>query len=128
MTMTSVTEYLSRLAAGKLAPPRHNPFGCGPARYLQSETDQGAYGFIEPISNCFCDRCNRLRLTADGRLRPCLLSDAEIDLRAALRSQASEEEIVGLYRLAVRSKPSSHHLADSETAAFVNRGMSQIGG
>lgn len=128
MTMTSVTEYLSRLAAGKLAPPRHNPFGCGPARYLQSETDQGAYGFIEPISNCFCDRCNRLRLTADGRLRPCLLSDAEIDLQSALRSQASEEEIVGLYRLAVRSKPSSHHLADSETAAFVNRGMSQIGG
>ncbi len=128
MTMTSVTEYLAKLAAGKLAPLPQGPYGCGPAHYLQGETDQGSYGFIEPISNCFCARCNRLRLTADGRLRPCLLSDVEIDLRSALRSPANDEEIACLFRLAIQNKPSSHHLADPRTSAFASRGMSQIGG
>lgn len=128
MSMTSVTEYLKASAAGKLAPPKQTPYGCGPAHYLQGETDQGAYGFIAPISGCFCARCNRLRLTADGRLRPCLLADTEIDLRSALRSGATDAEIAGLYQLAVRSKPSSHHLSDQGGAAFQGRGMSQIGG
>jgi len=128
MTMAAVTEYLKTGAAGKLAPPKQTPYGCGPAHYLQGEADQGAYGFIAPISGCFCGQCNRLRLTADGRLRPCLLSDTEIDLRSALRSGAADVEIAGLYRLAVQSKPSSHHLSDQGGAAFQGRGMSQIGG
>ena len=128
MSMTSVTEYLKMHAAGKLAPPQKTPYGCGPAHYLQGEADQGAYGFIAPISGCFCARCNRLRLTADGKLRPCLLADTEIDLRSALRSGATDEEIAGLYQKAVQSKPSSHHLSDQGGAAFQGRGMSQIGG
>lgn len=128
MSMTSVTEYLKMHAAGKLAPPKQTPYGCGPAHYLQGEADQGAYGFIAPISGCFCARCNRLRLTADGKLRPCLLADTEIDLRSALRSGATDEEIAGLYQKAVQSKPSSHHLSDQGGAAFQGRGMSQIGG
>lgn len=128
MSMTAVTEYLKTGAAGKLAPPKQTPYGCGPAHYLQGEADQGAYGFIAPISGCFCAQCNRLRLTADGRLRPCLLSDMEIDLRSALRSGATDTEIAGLYQLAVRSKPSSHHLNDQGEGAFQGRGMSQIGG
>ena len=128
MSMTSVTEYLKMHAAGKLAPPQKTPYGCGPAHYLQGEADQGAYGFIAPISGCFCARCNRLRLTADGKLRPCLLSDTEIDLRSALRSGATDDEIAGLYQQAVQSKPSSHHLSDQGGSAFQGRGMSQIGG
>ncbi len=127
MTVTSVTESLNRLGSGDLAPPVQNPHGCGPARYLQSTDDQGMYGFIAPISSGYCDRCNRIRLTADGRLRPCLLSEVEIDLRAALRGAATDEEIAALFRQALQSKPSAHHLAD-HGSAFRKRGMSQIGG
>ena len=128
MSVTTVTEHLNKKAAGKLAPPSQTPYGCGPAHYLQGEMDQGVYGFIAPISECFCDHCNRIRLTADGRLRPCLLSDAEINLRAALRRNATDEEIADLFRLAVQSKPSSHHLTEDKAQAFQGRGMSQIGG
>jgi cyclic pyranopterin phosphate synthase len=128
MTVTTVTEHLKRLADGKLAPPGQTPFGCGPAHYLQGESDQGVYGFIAPISEGYCDKCNRIRLTADGRLRPCLLSDAEFDLRAILRSNATDEDIAELFGQAVRSKPSSHHLKDENGQAFQVRGMSQIGG
>ena len=128
MSVTTVTEHLNKQTIGKLAPPSQTPCGCGPAHYLQGEADRGLYGFIAPISECFCDRCNRIRLTADGRLRPCLLSDSEIDLRTALRHNVKDEEIEELFRLAVRSKPSSHHLASDEAQAFKGRWMSQIGG
>lgn len=128
MTMTTVAESLARLGSGALAPPKQNPHGCGPTRYLQSETDQGMYGFIAPISNGYCDRCNRIRLTADGRLRPCLLSDVEVDLRSALRGSATDEQIANLFQQALQSKPSAHHLVDHGSAAFRKRGMSQIGG
>ena len=127
MTVISVTESLNRLGSGDLAPPKQTPHGCGPARYLQSEADQGMYGFIAPISSGYCDRCNRIRLTADGRLRPCLLSELEVDLRAALRSGATDDEIAALFRQALQSKPSAHQLAD-HGSAFRKRGMSQIGG
>ena len=128
MTVTTVTEQLNKLSGGTLLPPRQAPYGCGPAHYLQGESDQGVYGFIAPISEGYCDQCNRIRLTADGRLRPCLLADTEIDLRAALRCQAPDEEVAGLFQLAVRSKPSSHHLNEAAAQAFQSRGMSQIGG
>ena len=128
MTVTTVTEQLSKLSGGKLSQPRQIPYGCGPAHYLQGESDQGVYGFIAPISEGYCDQCNRIRLTADGRLRPCLLADTEIDLRAALRRQAPDEEVAALFQLAVRSKPSSHHLKEETDQAFQVRGMSQIGG
>lgn len=128
MTVSSVTERLERNNAGKLTPPSQNPHGCGPARYLQGNEDQGMFGFIAPISDGYCDRCNRIRLTADGRLRPCLLSDQEFDLRAALRGTASDEDIARLFLKAVQSKPSAHHLKEGHSSAFDKRGMSQIGG
>ena len=86
------------------------------------------YGFIAPISSGYCDRCNRIRLTADGRLRPCLLSDVEIDLRHALRESASDDQIAALFQQALQSKPSAHQLSDHGARAFRKRGMSQIGG
>jgi len=128
MTVTSVTEHLKKLGSGELAPPKQSPCGCGPAHYLQGESDQGTYGFIAPISKGYCDQCNRIRLTADGRLRPCLLADSEFDLRTALRRGATDEEIVDVFQQAVLSKPSSHHLAEEDAQAFQGRTMSQIGG
>ncbi len=114
------------------------PTGWGPAKYVQMEGAQGTIGFIKPRSSHFCPECNRLRLTADGRLRLCLFSDVEIDVRSALRSGASDEEIKDLIRQALRDKPRARpefggtapeggEPAD-ETFEGTNRGMSQIGG
>jgi cyclic pyranopterin phosphate synthase len=100
--------------------------GSGPARYFRLPAARGTLGFISAISHHFCYRCNRLRLTADGRLRPCLLSDYEIDLKGPLRSGATVEELKALLLQGIRSKPSNHHLAASKHPE--RRLMSQIGG
>lgn len=100
--------------------------GNGPARYWRIPGARGTIGFISPVSEHFCAGCNRLRLTADGRLRPCLLSDLEIDLRRPLRSGISDEELVSLIKEAVRRKPDGHHLELGEHPVI--REMSQIGG
>lgn len=100
--------------------------GNGPARYYQLPDAVGTIGFISPVSEHFCGTCNRLRLTADGKLRPCLLSDYEIDLRTPLRAGASEEEIMNLIVTGITAKPERHRLADCEFPHA--RGMSEIGG
>ena len=87
---------------------------------------RGTLGFIASVSHPFCEDCDRARLTADGRLRLCLLKDDELDLLTPLRSGASEDQIRqmildGLYR-----KPKGHNLSEGELPE--NRGMSQIGG
>jgi cyclic pyranopterin phosphate synthase len=74
-------------ALGTLEPAKMRA-GNGPARYYRLPGADGTLGFITPISEHFCYLCNRLRLTADGQLRPCLLSDYEIDLRTPLRQGA----------------------------------------
>ena len=108
----------------------------GPARYFRFNDAPGILGFISPLSNHFCGECNRLRLTADGKLRPCLFSETEIDLRSALRSDASDAEIERLIRLSVEMKPEGHkmRIQDAELSRFVlsqkdsARPMSRIGG
>jgi cyclic pyranopterin phosphate synthase len=110
---------------GPLQPVR-GPTGNGPARYYQLEGATGTIGFIGAIGEHFCPACNRLRLTADGRLRPCLMSGKEIDLRAKLRAGAGLDDIKRLLALAVRSKPDGHHLRERE--APQDRTMAQIGG
>ncbi len=100
--------------------------GCGPARYYRLPDALGTIGFIDPISQHFCYRCNRLRLTADGRLRPCLLSDYELDLRTPLREGAGLDEIRALLLQAIHAKPERHHL--DEHIAPQGRTMSEIGG
>ena len=99
------------------------PIGWGPARYFRFPDAQGTVGFISPLSNHFCSRCNRLRLTADGKLRPCLFSDEEFDLRAALRGDGSDEAAREVFRAALAAKPDEHH-----DKVGTERGMSQIGG
>ncbi|NPV55747.1 MAG: GTP 3',8-cyclase MoaA [Anaerolineae bacterium] len=97
--------------------------GCGPAREYQPRHGEGVIGFITPVSEKFCDTCNRLRITADGNLRPCLLSDIEIPLLPALRAG---EPILPILQQAIDLKPSGHELATSNRP--LTRCMLQIGG
>lgn len=78
--------------------------GSSAARYLPLRTGEGYVGLIEPMSNHFCTSCNRLRLMSDGKLRPCLSADNEIDLRTALRAGCDDHELLGLIRLATAKK------------------------
>lgn len=100
--------------------------GNGPAKYFRLPGAKGTIGFITPISEHFCFRCNRLRLTADGKLRLCLLSDEEIDLRAPLRNSTTPEELKRLIEKAVDSKPLRHHLHEGQMPQ--DRPFSQVGG
>lgn len=100
--------------------------GNGPARYYRLPDAKGTVGFITPVSEHFCYHCNRLRLTADGQLRPCLLSDYEIDLRTPLRQGADAAQIKALILEAIKSKPLQHHLNECDRPE--KRVMSQIGG
>ncbi|TFG68913.1 MAG: GTP 3',8-cyclase MoaA [Anaerolineales bacterium] len=100
--------------------------GAGPARTYRLPGAAGTLGFISAISHHFCAQCNRLRLTADGQLRPCLLADNEIDLRTPLRNGAGIQEVEALLQQAISVKPRSHHLDQAERVK--NRAMSQIGG
>lgn len=101
--------------------------GNGPARYYRIPGAPGTIGFISPISNHFCETCNRLRLTAEGQLRPCLQSPKEIDIKTALRGGASQLELANIIRLAINSKPEKHDMAESGWTGN-RRVMTQIGG
>jgi cyclic pyranopterin phosphate synthase len=99
----------------------------GPARIYRRPGSIGTVGFISPISEHFCARCNRLRLTAQGRLRACLLSDLETDLKAVIRGESGEEGIREALLETIRNKPERHRLL--ETPGFNCHGrMSRIGG
>jgi len=106
----------------------------GPARVYKiegSHGNKGSVGFISPISHHFCDKCNRLRLTSEGRLRACLLNDKETDLKALLRSGASRQKIRQSIRQTIVDKPKGHTLQNDlgENGTSACRGqMSQIGG
>lgn len=99
------------------------PEGWGPASYFEFPGAQGTVGFISPLSRHFCSECNRLRLTAEGKLRPCLFSDSEFDLRAALRGDGGDEAVRAVFQEAIGAKPDEHH-----DQVGTERGMSQIGG
>lgn len=100
--------------------------GIGPARYYQLPGAAGTVGFISAITEHFCRFCNRLRLTSDGRLLPCLLSSATIDLRTPLRNGATDEELRALFLQAVIAKPRGHALAEGVLPPSLP--MSHIGG
>lgn len=98
------------------------PEGWGPARYFQFPGAKGTVGFISPLSRHFCGECNRLRLTAEGKIRPCLFSDEEYDVREALRN-GSDEDVRAVLLAALGAKPDEHH-----NKVGTERRMSQIGG
>ncbi len=99
----------------------------GPAERFKFDAAVGEIGFIRPISHHFCSTCNRLRLTADGRLRTCLLSEEQFDLKKPLRSGCSDQEISEHMRDAVSHKPLKHNLASNQSSG-VSGQMSAIGG
>jgi cyclic pyranopterin phosphate synthase len=86
----------------------------------------GRLGVISSVSDPFCATCNRMRLSADGRLHLCLLRDDEVDLRAAIRGGASQEQVEQIIRHAVAIKPWGHGLPEGVLPTA--RGMSQLGG
>lgn len=110
---------------GPLEPLRDGQLD-GEARLFRLRGARGTVGFISPVSAPFCADCNRVRLTADGKLRLCLLRDDEIDLRSLLRDGASDTEIATAIRAAVHRKPWGHELGRDVIPA--SRGMSEIGG
>ena len=102
--------------------------GSGPAVLYHIPGHRGTIGFITPISSHFCVQCNRVRLTADGKLRTCLFSDAETDLMPLLRSEASDEEILETVMEALMKKPHGHEISTKGAASACIRTMSHIGG
>lgn len=99
----------------------------GPARYYRLPGAEGVLGFISAVSHHFCSDCNRLRITADGKIRPCLFSETEIDIKSAMMMNATDEEIERLLRLAVAVKPEGHKIG-SDKDHRINLPMSKIGG
>jgi cyclic pyranopterin phosphate synthase len=97
------------------------------ARTYRFADGKGRIGFVNPVSEPFCSDCDRVRLTADGRLRTCLFSLNETDLRAPLRDGSSDDELEGIIRDAVWRKELKHHVSEP---GFVQpeRTMSRIGG
>jgi len=122
--LVPVSEIKQRIETlGELEPSPSS--GGGPARYFRLPGARGTIGFISPVSEHFCRACNRLRLTADGKLRPCLFSDTEIDLREPLRQGATADDIKRLIQEAASCKPEGHKLGAGITC---ERFMVQIGG
>jgi cyclic pyranopterin phosphate synthase len=85
----------------------------GPAERFKFEGARGEIGFIRPISRHFCNNCNRLRLTASGKLRPCLLSDYHEDIKGPLRAGCSDTELAEIFFKAVQCKPAEHSLTEN---------------
>jgi cyclic pyranopterin phosphate synthase len=97
--------------------------GNGPARYFRFDGARGTIGVITPMSHTYCGSCNRVRLTADGRLRTCLFGDDEVDLRSPLREGLPLEPF---FRSALSSKPKEHHLLQMQVGGL--EALSQVGG
>jgi len=118
----SVQEMQSRLSTFSLQPVT-TPIGNGPARTFRIPGALGTVGFISPLGEHFCQNCNRLRLTADGYLRPCLLLDGEINVRDAVRTG---RPLLPFLQEAVDAKPQGHELFVQHYPE--SRRMAQIGG
>lgn len=96
--------------------------GSGPAKYYSFEDYKGRIGLISPMSHKFCGSCNRIRLTSEGLLRPCLGSDVGIDLRKPMREGARDEELKALIYEGIMNKPEGHCFETTDSL------MSKIGG
>ncbi len=96
------------------------------SRNFRFEEGKGVVGFISPVSEPYCGTCNRMRLTADGKLHLCLLNDDELDLKRALRGGGGEAEVAAILARAVGLKPTGHRL--DEGISTEDRSMFQLGG
>ena len=117
-------EILSRVSAvGPLEKAVDAPRGNGPAEYYRLAGAAGTIGVITPMTHTYCASCNRVRLTADGRLRTCLFGNHEVNLRDPFRSG---DDIVPIFRQALADKPREHELLQMRTGGLV--ALSQVGG
>jgi len=117
-------EVLERIESlGALTPDAGPARGNGPARYLRLPNAKGTIGVITPMTHTYCESCNRVRLTADGRLRTCLFGDHEVLLRDAVRAGLPLEP---LFRKALSEKPKEHQLLQMQIGGL--RALSQVGG
>lgn len=123
----SATEMLDRIRAHARLEAVPGPGGNGPARYFAFPGAAGAVGVISPLSHDYCETCNRVRLSAEGRLRLCLFGDNDIDLRTPVRGGASLDDLAAIFRGAMYVKPERHHL-DLGKPASAMRALSEIGG
>ena len=110
----------------ELQPATGAAFGDGPAVYYTVPGWQGSVGFIAAVHGKFCASCNRVRLTSQGFLRPCLASETGTDLRALVRGGAPDAELLQAIRETIWAKPREHHFEDHSMPA--TRGMYRIGG
>jgi len=99
----------------------------GPAERFKFEGASGEIGLISPLTDHFCPMCNRLRLTAEGHLRACLLSDQEEDLKGPMRRGASDSDLAQIFLKTAFNKPHAHHLNSKDSTPFLGQ-MSSIGG
>jgi len=113
-------------AFGPLSPVAQSSDG-GPAQRYRLKGAMGEIGLIQPISQHFCATCNRLRLTANGRLRLCLLSNLQQDLMAPLRNGCSDDELKDIILSAVQKKPMQHNFRGGSSDCLKDQ-MSAIGG
>jgi cyclic pyranopterin phosphate synthase len=122
-----VAEVMAQLRTrDRLIPQPDNRLGHGPAKYYRLERTGVLIGFIGAITNQhFCETCNRIRLTADGQVRPCLGRHGEVDLRRLLRERVSESQLADQLLHAIRQKPQNHQFRD---AYDPERPMAAIGG
>jgi GTP 3',8-cyclase len=124
--VVSTAELIARIEADYGALEAYGQDPSDPARRYRIPGARGKLGFISAVTDPFCSTCNRMRLTSDGRLHLCLLRDDEVDLRAAIRGGASQEEIEQIIRHAVYIKPWGHGLPEGVLPQL--RGMSELGG
>ncbi len=125
VTTSEIKEQIQSL--GELV-PYSGLTGNGPARYYQFPGAKGTIGFITPMTEHFCHSCNRLRVTSDGNLRPCLLASEEINIKEALRKGASTDDLKELIQKAVNIKREQHNLDGKLAPDTDDRPMCQIGG
>jgi cyclic pyranopterin phosphate synthase len=122
----SADEILARVRAMEELAPDEGPPGNGPARYFRFPGAPGSVGVITPMSHNYCDRCNRMRLTADGQLRTCLFGTHEVDLRTPIRAGIPVRHAV---RRALEGKPERHLLQlGSSRGSGGLAALSQVGG
>ncbi len=125
-THTAGTEVRSRIEKrfGGLLPAYTNGRSSDPARLWKIPGSTGMIGFVDAMSSAFCARCNRLRLTADGKLRSCLLQGGEVDVRSILRSdQGSKlrQRLIAAFRHAAYEKPEFYTLGSGSAPGAMNR-------
>ncbi len=124
ISMEEIREQIGTL--GVLRPVKSNSLD-GPAQRYVLERAKGEIGFIGALSNHFCKKCNRLRITAEGHLRGCLFSDQEIDIKTPLRGSKGDAHLLNLIHQAIKNKPREHGTERYGPRKCV-RQMSSIGG